>query len=272
MSNKIFYIDIESGKLLNVRGGQILDRPTIAYQEQPTWEIHFVSIGTDGTLIPGDLSQIGSWKAAVDTDFDSSTTPMIRTLPDGFDVSNNDKGIILVNLNANTETFFEKIDGKQSVDAVLELRGVNTSGRLVYDYKIKITCVGSVDPTGTQPLPVQDNVVTQEWVQSLIYGKANTTDLATKADKIQYKDVDTLTFASNEYLRCTPVLTNIDMNIPAGLQNTMCIFTTGNTIEFSILIDTSYKINKAFAFEANTSYAIGIDNYTILWTKLENVK
>ena len=262
MSNKIFYIDIETGKLLNNRGVYILDKPIISYQAQPIWELHFVSIGTDGILIPSDLTEAAVWKAAIDTDFDSSTEPMVRTLPEGFDVSKRNEGIISVELDANTETFFEKIDGKQQVDAYLELRGYNGDGRLAYDYKIKITCGGAIDPVGTLPLPVPQNVVTQEWVQSI---------LEDKADTIKYVDVNEITFASGEYFRCTNSLSSINTSIPSGLKNTMCIFTTGEINSFSILIDPSYKINKAFNFESNTSYAIGIDNYTILWTKLETV-
>jgi hypothetical protein len=79
---------------------------------------------------------------------------MVRTLPEGFDVSKRNEGIITVNLDANTETFLAKIDKKQQVDAYLELRGYNGDGRLSYDYKIKITCIGAIDPVGTLPLPV----------------------------------------------------------------------------------------------------------------------
>jgi hypothetical protein len=85
-------------------------------------------------------------------------------------------------------------------------------------------------------------------------------------------DVNEITFASGKYFRCTDSISSINTSIPAGLKNTMCLFSTGTLNNFSILIDPSYKINKAFDFKSNTSYVIGIDNYTILWTKLETIK
>lgn len=56
MSDKILYINTETGKFITSTGGQLLNKPTISYKAQPIWELHFVQIGADGTMIPVDLS------------------------------------------------------------------------------------------------------------------------------------------------------------------------------------------------------------------------
>lgn len=56
MSDKILYINTETGKFITSTGGQLLNKPTISYKAQPIWELHFVQIDADGTLNPVDLS------------------------------------------------------------------------------------------------------------------------------------------------------------------------------------------------------------------------
>ena len=56
MSDKILYINTETGKLITSSGGQLLTKPTISYKAQPIWELHFVQIDADGSLNPVDLS------------------------------------------------------------------------------------------------------------------------------------------------------------------------------------------------------------------------
>ena len=81
MSDRILYYNIDTGKLMTSNGGQLTAKPTISYQAQPTWEIHFGTIDVEtGTFIPSDLSRGVAWKAAIDTDFDVNTVPMMRTL------------------------------------------------------------------------------------------------------------------------------------------------------------------------------------------------
>ena len=87
---------------------------------------------------------------------------------------------------------------------------------------------------------------------------------------INYQEVNEIQFGNFQYFTCTNAITNINLNIPANLKNTMCLFTTGDSITFNITIDSIYKINKPFEFEPNSNYVIAIDNNTILWTILEN--
>ncbi|WP_133245077.1 hypothetical protein [Victivallis vadensis] len=96
MSDKILYYNIDTGKLINSNGSQLSAKPTISYQAEPTWEIRFVTVDIENAeVVPVNLSKGVAWKAAVDTDFDVNTVPMMRTLDDGIDNSNGDQGVIL---------------------------------------------------------------------------------------------------------------------------------------------------------------------------------
>jgi hypothetical protein len=165
MSDKILYYNIDTGKLINSNGSQLSAKPTISYQAEPTWEIRFVTVDIENAeVIPVNLSKGVAWKAAVDTDFDVNTVPMMRTLDDGIDNSNGDQGVILVSLDANTQTFLEKVNKSSGVTATFELRGSDSDGRIIYDFRFQVSCVGAIDPNGTDPIPVPDASVTREWV------------------------------------------------------------------------------------------------------------
>ena len=78
-------------------------------------------------------------------------------------------------------------------------------------------------------------------------------------------------FESYAYLTLTSPITSINYSLPNGtLNNAVLQFTTGDTIEFTITGSSSYKINKPFKFEPNTSYIIYVDVYDIFWCKLHN--
>jgi hypothetical protein len=173
MSNKILYIDIESGKIVNSVGSPVLDKPTISYQSQPTWELHFISINENGTFEYADLGEAVAWRAAVDIDFDSETSPMIRTTDEFINKTEAKNGILYVILDANTDSFFEKIDKKASRAGTFQIRGSNSNGRIIYDFSFGINCLGAIDPFGIDPLPVEDGAVSKDWVYSVIRGPLN---------------------------------------------------------------------------------------------------
>jgi len=105
-----------------------------------------------------------AWRAAVDVDFDSSTEPMVRTLDEGIDKTQISEGILFVSLDANTETFLAKVDKKSSLNGYFEVRGTNADGRVIYDYRFDISCLGAIDPFGADPLPIASGGVSQDWV------------------------------------------------------------------------------------------------------------
>ena len=89
---------------------------------------------------------------------------MVRTLDDGIDKSEIADGVLYVSLDANTDTFLAKVDKKSSLNGYFEVRGTSTEGRVIYDYRFDISCLGAVDPFGADPLPIASGGVSQDWV------------------------------------------------------------------------------------------------------------
>lgn len=154
MSNKILNINFNTGNIIDDVGAIVMSPPTISYQAAPNWELHFCTVDeTSGILIPVNLSGATTWTSAVDTDFDSSSEPMCRTLNSGIDSSQASSGIIVVSLDANTTTFYDKVNKRNSIPAYFEIRGSDSGNRVIYDYRFRINALGAIDPQGSQPLP-----------------------------------------------------------------------------------------------------------------------
>ena len=90
-------------------------------------------------------------------------------------------------------------------------------------------------------------------------------------ERMKRANANNFTFESYAYLTLTSPITSINYSLPNGtLNNAVLQFTTGDTVEFTITGSSSYKINKPFEFEPNTSYIIYVDVYDIFWCKLHN--
>ena len=90
-------------------------------------------------------------------------------------------------------------------------------------------------------------------------------------ERMKRANANSFTFESYAYLTLTSPITSINYSLPNGtLNNAVLQFTTGDTVEFTITGSSSYKINKPFKFEPNTSYIIYVDVYDIFWCKLHN--
>ena len=120
----------------NVR---IAAKPVLHYAACPDWVLHFYSGDPSETPVPVDLSDIVSWRAAVDSDWNSSTEPMCRTLAADIDASGKAQGIIRVPVNANTARYLAVVQGKQSVGGWFELRGFDDSGNVSTVPTIKVS-------------------------------------------------------------------------------------------------------------------------------------
>lgn len=148
---------------------RIAAKPVIHFGACPTWVLHFYSGDAGDSPVPIDLSDIVSWRAAVDSDWNSSTEPMCRTLAADIDSSRKAEGIISVPVNANTQRYLSVVDGKQSVAGWFELRGFNGSGNVAMVALLNITCSNSIDPDGgAAPGPVDNDTATMTWVRSLV--------------------------------------------------------------------------------------------------------
>lgn len=168
IDKKILYINWDSGDVIDSEGAIKMDRPTISYGSAPVWQLNFVRVQNDNSLSGIDLSNVVSYHAAVDTDFLSATLPMVRTLDSDIDHSLAASGIISVNLNACTETFFNKVDGRNTVPAYFEVRGNDSDDKCILDYRFPINALGAVDPQGGDPIPVASGGVTINDVYALL--------------------------------------------------------------------------------------------------------
>ena len=148
---------------------RIAAKPVIHYGACPTWNLHFFSGDPSETPEPVDLSDIVSWRAAVDSDWNSNTEPMCRTLDADIDASQAAAGIISVPVNANTQRYHTVVNGKQSIGAWFELRGFDDQGNVVLVVLLNITCSNSIDPDGgAEPEPVDNDTATMTWVKAEI--------------------------------------------------------------------------------------------------------
>ena len=146
----------------NVR---VKDRPVLHYAACPDWIIHFFSGDPSETPTSVNLTDITAWRAAVDSDWNSSTEPMCRTLAADIDMTQAAAGIITVPVNANTSRFLNVVNGKQSVGGWFELRGFDSNGNVVMVVLLQITCNNSLDPEGgLAPGPVEVDAASKTYV------------------------------------------------------------------------------------------------------------
>lgn len=150
----------------NVR---IAAKPVLHYAACPEWVLHFYSGDPSETPVPVDLSDIVSWRAAVDSDWNGSTEPMCRTLAADIDASGKAEGVIRVPVNANTARYLAVVQGKQSVNGWFELRGFDDGGNVALVCLLTITCYNAIDPTGgAEPEPVENDTATMTWVRAIV--------------------------------------------------------------------------------------------------------
>lgn len=168
MANRTIFINFNNGDVIDSEGAFLMSTPSIGYQSYPKWELKFVKVNEDGSLEGVDMSSAVSWHAAVDTDFNSSTSPMVRTLDNEIDSSGASSGVIVVGLDAGTQGFYDKVNGRESVNAVFEIRGNDSTDRVIYDYRFRVTALGAVDPQGGDPLPIVSGGVTINDVYALL--------------------------------------------------------------------------------------------------------
>ena len=148
---------------------RIAAKPVIHYGAVPVWELHFYSGDPSETPEAVDLTDIISCRAAVDSDWNSSTEPMCRTLAADIDMSRKAQGIISVPVNANTQRYLSVVNGKQSVSGWFELRGFDVNGNVTLVVLLNITCNNSIDPAGgAEPEPVDNDTATMTWVRAVI--------------------------------------------------------------------------------------------------------
>ena len=137
--------------------------PVIDYGSQPVWQFAII----DGaTKTAATLTDISTWRAAIDSDFLVSTTPMCRTLSSSITASGN---VVTVPWNARTSSFLTKVDGKEYIEAYAELWGYDSDAKPVFYLRIRIRARSVLDPDGGEAPAVETGYITE--AEALAYIK-----------------------------------------------------------------------------------------------------
>jgi hypothetical protein len=168
MKNKLVYIDFNNGRLCNSGGSVLMDAPSVIMGSKPIIEFHFAEWNNGNTYLP-NMSDAVSFTTAIDTDLDITTDPMSVTASGDIVISGLPSGILSVPIDATTSGFTSKVNGKDALQAWMELYGKDSNGDIIYDYRFRINCKGTVmmDGSGPSPAPSTDTmtmVLTHEYI------------------------------------------------------------------------------------------------------------
>lgn len=145
---KNFYIDHNLGTWTNAELARVTEVPGLILGSAPTWQLNIVQSDGNGGNTGIDLSDAASFRAAVDNDFDHSSAPMLRTPSGDIDMTGAVSGILKVPLDASGTEFAAKLGTRQSIPAWLEVAGLDSQGKTIYCWQLRVNCLNSIDPTG----------------------------------------------------------------------------------------------------------------------------
>lgn len=122
-------------------------------------------------------------------------------------------------------------------------------------------------PTKTSQLQNDSDFVIDSEIPKYTTDLINDSGYITLYDLSAYHQVSTIQFADYVHYKCTVPQTNIQLNL-TQIPDTVCVFTTGDTVEYTVSFVDGMNINKPFEFEPNKTYAIAIDNYLVVWDQV----
>ena len=162
----MFYFNFEGQNWATASGGATNVFPSTAYREKKQLSIRFQNADAS----PLDLSYITAMRGAVDCDFNAETVPMCRSLAADFDLSQKASGVITLQLDCKTDTYYAVVNRKPSVSAYLELWGYDNSGAVTFYAIAPIRCRMVIDPEGGEKPPVPSNLVDKTSAAALLSG------------------------------------------------------------------------------------------------------
>lgn len=166
----LYYDTVSSRFVYSTTGAELLlkDYPVISYEDLLVIEWHIGQWNsTTGVFDHADLSGLGiaGWQSSIDTDLNSTTSPMVRSLTADIDDSRVDDGIITVTYDTVTTEFLEAVeDSETGVTVHIDLKGYNsTPAKVFYACPIlkQLKARAEVDPSGDPPAEVQTNFYTK---------------------------------------------------------------------------------------------------------------
>lgn len=125
-------------------------------------------------------------------------------------------------------------------------------------------------PTKTSDLTNDSDFVTSGDIPSVpinVSDLNNDSGYITLYDLSQYYQVDSIQFSDYTHYKCTVPQTYIELYL-TQIPDTVCVFTTGDTIEYTVSFQEGMNVNKPFEFQPNKTYAIAIDHYLVVWNEV----
>lgn len=161
---QIFY-DIDTMRRVNADGAPITVLPAFYYNTAPVVQFQFLNNGT-----PIDLSGIAGWRAAIDTDFNSSSDPAVRVTADGIDASQSASGILSVTFDCRSAEFLSKLNNNRAVTGWLDIYGIDGSGISAFIAQMQVQLFSVVDPEQGTPPVIPDLYPSAAAVEAMISG------------------------------------------------------------------------------------------------------
>jgi hypothetical protein len=153
------FFDVKTQALITDEGYTVARRelyPKICYQEKVTVSLNIKEV-IDTVITPVDISDIASWEAGVDSDFDHASSAMAVTSSELFDTSQASSGVLRFPVDANTISWKTKVGTSSEKDAYLEVKGYASSGIMTRRFLIPIKAQNLVVPSGEPaPTPAQE--------------------------------------------------------------------------------------------------------------------
>jgi len=177
------YYDVAGDRLLNSDGEQLRkeDYPRIHYAEQILFLLHLVDgdVSTPFTGFKGD-----TYTAVIETDWNHSTTVMVKALNSAVNVSGDwslaspANGRFSVRLNAHTTQYLAAVDGKEEdTNTKLELKGISSAGKLASVVQLYFRSFNLLEWDGDLPEEVPSTMtLTQITVGTAIVEQITMTD------------------------------------------------------------------------------------------------
>lgn len=157
------YYDIDTMRRVNADGAPITLLPAFFYNTAPVVQFQFQNNGT-----PIDLSGIAAWRAAIDTDFNSTSDPAVRVTSDGIDASQSASGILSVTFDCRSAGFLTKLNNSRTVTGWLDIYGVDGSGISIFIAQMQVLLFSVVDPEQGTPPVIPDLYPSSAAVQAMI--------------------------------------------------------------------------------------------------------
>lgn len=122
-------------------------------------------------------------------------------------------------------------------------------------------------PKKTSDLENDSDFVIDSEIPKYTTDLINDSGYITLYDLSAYHETTSIQFADYVHYKCTVPQTNIQLNL-TQIPDTVCVFTTGDTVDYTVSFVEGMNVNKPFEFQPNKTYAVAIDNYLVVWDQV----